>query len=120
MNGHYRFYSYTDARIAKEPAKVGPLGTWAAGTRPMVCSSFVWVAIQLANALQPQIEVEGRATEQAQELLASPTVDGLYRYLITEREKAGKALHNFLSKKVRKEVYLGLTAGRARPSPNEI
>jgi hypothetical protein len=108
INGHYRFYSYTDARISLDPGMLGPAGTWAEGTRAMVCSSYVWTAIQLANAQLPHIEVEGRITEHAEELLASPTVDGLYRYLTDEREAAAKSLHALVSEKVRKEVYLGL------------
>ena len=108
LHGHYRFYSYTDARISLDPGKLGPAGTWAAGTRPLVCSSFVWTAIQLANTRLPFIEVEGRVTEHAEELLASPAVDGLYRYLTNERAAAANALHALVSEKVRKEVYLGL------------
>jgi hypothetical protein len=108
VNGHYRFYSYTDARISLDRDRFGPAGTWAAGTRPMVCSSFVWTSIQLVNTQASQIEVEGQVIEHAEELLASPTVDGLYRYLTNEREGAAKALHALVSEKVRKEVYLAL------------
>lgn len=118
IDGHYRFFSYTDAGIALDPAMFGPPSgdalwagrppgaAWAAGTRPVVCSSFVWAAIQLANAAHPQrIEVEGTATEDPEELLATPTIDGLYRYLPNERASAGKALHDLLVETVRKEVY---------------
>ena len=120
IQGHYRFYAYTDARIALDPAKFGPPAgdplwagkpagaAWCAGTRPMVCSSFVWTAIQLANAHSPRIEVEGAATESPDELLATPTVDGLYRYLADERGAAGQGLHNLVSEKVSKDVYLAL------------
>ena len=74
IDGHYRFYSYTNGRIAFDPALFGPpMGdslwagkppgaAWSAGTRPVVCSSFVWAAVQLANAEFPTIVVEGELT----------------------------------------------------------
>lgn len=122
IDGHYRFYGYTDAAIAVDPASFGPAATdprwagkppgaaWAAGTRPVVCSSFVWTAIQLANAAMPgkRIEVEGATTEDPKELMAQPPVDGLYRYLVDERVEAGKALHDMLAERVRKDVYLAV------------
>lgn len=108
LNGHYRFYAYTDARVALDPARFGPVGSWSAQTRPMVCSSFIWSAVQMANAIQPRLEVEGAVTEGPDELLAAPAVDGLYRYLAEEREAAGRALHRLVSDKVRKDVYLAL------------
>ena len=77
----------------------------ATPTRPVVCSSFIWAAVQLANAEFPPIVVEGELTEDPQQVLASPTVDGLYRYLVDERVKAGEALHNLLVDKVQSEVY---------------
>jgi hypothetical protein len=119
IDGHYRFYAYTSSGIALDSKLFGPAATdpiwegrppgaaWAAGTRPVVCSSFVWAAIQLANAAAPgqRIELEGSVTEDPEELLASPSVDGLYRYLSDEREQAGQALHELLVERVRKEVY---------------
>jgi hypothetical protein len=119
--GHYRFFAYSDARIALDPARFGPPGddplwagkppgaAWAAGTRPVVCSSFLWAAVQLANSRHPQrIELEGTTTEDPEELLTDPPVDGLYRYLPDERANAGKALHDLLVETVRKEVYAGV------------
>ena len=108
LRGHYRFYAYSDARIAFDEDKLGAEGTWAEGTRPVVCSSFLWAAVQLVSASGQQLEVEGRSTESPEELLATPTVDGLYRYLTSEREKAGNALHELVSDRVRREVYLAL------------
>jgi hypothetical protein len=120
LNGHYRFYAYTDARIALDPAMFGPPvgdpiwqgkpagAAWSAGTRPLVCSSFIWTAIQLANTNNPPIEIEGPATESPDELLASPTVDGLYRYMTDEREAAGRALHKLVAENVENDVYLAL------------
>lgn len=120
IDGHYRFFSYSDARIAFDPVKFGPPAgnalyagkppgaSWCAATRPLVCSSFVWAAIQFANATNPRIEVEGRATESPEELLSSPPVDGLYRYEEQERVEAGTALHRLLAEQVRGEAYEGL------------
>jgi hypothetical protein len=120
IDGHYRFYCYTDARIAFDPAKLGPPAgdaiwagkppgaAWSAGTRPVVCSSFLWAAVQAANATNPRIEVEGRLTESPRELLSSPPVDGLYRYTEQERVNAGDALHTLLADDVRAQAYKGL------------
>ena len=106
LHGHYRFYAYTDARIALDEGFHGPEGTWCAGTAPVVCSSFLWAAIQRLNARGPQhVEVEGRVTEHPGELLPDPYVDGLYRYLSGEREKAGRALHALVAEMVSAEVY---------------
>nr|BFE61327.1 hypothetical protein GCM10020063_058530 [Dactylosporangium thailandense] len=77
-NGHYRFYGYTDASIALNPAKSGPgltvafqdpqTGTWlnqnfnavadpcrpnrqpADASVPLVCSSFPWYAVSLVSS----------------------------------------------------------------------
>jgi hypothetical protein len=108
LRGHYRFYAYSDARIAFDPDKLGTAGTWAEGTRPVVCSSFVWAAVQVVSAAGQRLEVEGQLTESPEELLVTPTVDGLYRYLTAEREKAGTALHELVTERVRREVYLAL------------
>ena len=117
IDGHYRFYAYTRAAISLDPAKAGPPAgdplwqgkppgaSWCAGTRPVVCSSFVWTAIQLAGAAYPRIELEGEVTEGPEELPAVPPVDGLYRYTVGERAAAGKALHDKLADTVRQEVY---------------
>lgn len=120
LHGHYRFYCYTDAQIAFDPAKEGPPAdapiwygkppgaAWSAGTKPVVCSSFVWAAVQMANAELPRIEVEGTVTESPDELLTSPPVDGLYRYLADERKAAGQALHTLVAQKVEQDVYQAL------------
>jgi hypothetical protein len=77
INGHYRFYAYTDAGIALDPAKAGPAmsvrrqisGTWweqnseavdpgdpcnanrhpPRSSIPVVCSTLPWAAIQQVN-----------------------------------------------------------------------
>ncbi len=73
ISAHYRFFSYTNAGIATDPAFNAPsLGSWgpnagadwAADTKAAVCSSFIWAAVQDANQLlpgsgKPQVELEG-------------------------------------------------------------
>lgn len=120
IHGHYRFFSYSKAAIALDPTMFGPLSgdpfwtdhnpgaAWCAGTAPVVCSSFVWMAIQLANAAFPLLEVEGTATEDPEERLPSPPMDGLYRYLTDERRNAATALHDLLEENVRKQAYQAL------------
>jgi len=77
INGHYRFYAYTDATVALDPGSAGPPlsvrrmegGAWVeqnnelvdpsdpcnpartpvTSTRPVVCSTLPWTAVQLVN-----------------------------------------------------------------------
>jgi hypothetical protein len=53
INGHYRFFAYTDGSIVQDPTKVAPspLRSWAAGkdTVPTTCSAFIWEAMKRAN-----------------------------------------------------------------------
>jgi hypothetical protein len=113
---HYRFFSYSDAKIAINPAFDAPptgawgsnLGAdWAANTKGAVCSSFVWAAVQAANPLllaagKPRIELEGEG-EPADKRPPADS-DGLYRYTIEERGNAAKALFAFTHDRVAGEV----------------
>lgn len=116
LHSHYRFYSYSQAGIALDPAHQAPAvgdpywigkpagADWSAGTPPTVCSSFVWAAVQHANAVAPRLLLEGDVTESPDELLGDPPVDGLYRYTAQERRAAADALATLLSSGVRDEV----------------
>jgi hypothetical protein len=116
IKGHYRFFAYSQAGIARDPNQYAPPSgdpywagkpagaDWSAGTPPTVCSSFLWAAVQLANADDPQLILEGSMTESADELLGNPPVDGLYRYTAQERHNAAQALTTLLASGVRAEV----------------
>lgn len=116
LHSHYRFYAYSQAGIAQDsdylaPGKADPYwdnkpsgADWSAGTPPTVCSSFLWAAVQRANAVYPRLILEGDQTESPDELLAHPSVDGLYVYTAEERQAAAAALTTLLSDGVRTEV----------------
>ena len=124
IDGHYRFFSYSKARIAlpgpgslRAPAatdaKWGNLPTgarWAAGSEAVVCSSFVWAAVRKASQTPPRLELEGTTTESPSELLGTPPEDGLYRYKEDERRDAANALYEYLSHESRKQVRQNLMA----------
>ena len=94
---HYRFFCYTDPTIglsSTAPAEA----KWAAGTKPTVCSSLIWMAIKdagltMEGALEPA-DLDGGAQ------IAVNTPDGLYVYDADERLAAGEVLfnrlHNFI------------------------
>jgi hypothetical protein len=93
---HYRFYAYSNSSIAYSPAFDAPADAgWAAGTRPTVCSQFVWYSLKLAH-----IQLEGSALEETDVALGaqldSSTNDGLYLYTKEEREAAAYWLHGQL------------------------
>jgi hypothetical protein len=116
ISAHYRFFSYSDARIALNPAfDAPPPGAWgpnagvdwAASTKAAVCSSIVWAAVQAANPLllaagKPRIELEGEGEPEDERPAADP--DGLYRYTPGERVAAAKALFSFTHDRVAGEV----------------
>lgn len=147
VRGHYRLYAYTRADIGLDPAFDGPpsLETTVRDpsctgsvssipverTRALVCSTFPWAVIQIANDLaratpgEPHIIVDGRprnphlATDVAQQCLDqasrtrqptidrmdSQTPDGLYYYSEAERQKAAQWLHDeYMFAKVRGEI----------------
>lgn len=80
IDGHYRFFAYTNGGIANNTAYNAPIESdlswlvppglgpgepnptaWAAGTRPTVCSTFIWAAakdaeFQVEGVLEPEPE----------------------------------------------------------------
>lgn len=147
MDSHYRFFSYTQGYIGAYPDWYGPTTVvpvpdpaaafpgspdpffptdpnappatrTAPFTHATVCSSFVWTAVQLANAsnLGPKIILD--AATVGSRPVPTPgcdtdgvvpdwyggnrnTVqDGLYRYTNAERQLAAQALYDKLKDKV--------------------
>lgn len=145
LHGHYRLYAYTRADIGLDEAFFGPArherqqtdpNTDCTGSRkpaipivqtaPMVCSTFVWLAVKHANLKAgltglPQIILDGRnhlSTHQIscpdygkEHMLRRPgaidgqTLDGLCFYEASERLTAGKWLHDeYMVPAIQKEV----------------
>src|SRR5204863_913757 len=88
---HYRWYCYSDPKIGLN-APEGPDAGWAEGTRPSVCSSYVWMhakargtALETHQALVQPTDLEQKDVDAAVRPL---TPDGLYFYTAAERRKA--------------------------------
>jgi hypothetical protein len=96
---HYRWYCYTDPRIGQGPVE-GPAAGWAAGTRPSVCSSYIWMMAKGRGAtLETNQAFVFPADLEAPDLAAGAAVrpqtnDGLYKYSAQERLNAGNWLYN--------------------------
>ncbi|MEQ1512188.1 MAG: hypothetical protein ABL934_05850 [Lysobacteraceae bacterium] len=117
IDGHYRFYAYTDSAIAFDPAYQAPLraGWWASETLPTMCSNFIWLAAKSTPGFD--IHLEGpepivRASDLERDDVATPqgalapraevdakTRDGLYFYTADERATAGNALYRMYYEK---------------------
>jgi len=113
IDGHYRFFAYTNGGIANNTAYNAPIESdlswlvppglgpgepnptaWAAGTRPTVCSTFIWAAakdaeFQVEGVLEPEPEDHGAVVD-------ATTVDGLYFYSEEERRRAAIWMRNHL------------------------
>lgn len=96
---HYRWYCYTDPTIGLG-APEGPEAGWAAGTRPSVCSSYIWLHAKARNghletsqALVTPTDLE--PSDIAQGAVVRPTTpDGLYTYSAEERSAAAHWLYD--------------------------
>jgi hypothetical protein len=152
LRGHYRFFGYTHAAAGLDQWKVGPPMLEAdkpdpassctgvkplvpvrdGDTVPMVCSSFVWLAVQIVNDRAattnppyPRIILDGRPKLQHYtaegeygrrmcvsffprkptiDKINSQTLDGLYFYDKAERQQAAQWLYDYEVKKVRDEL----------------
>ncbi len=149
IRGHYRLFAYSNAAIATDPAYAGPAAYEALArdpgcsgavaptvpvtqTQPVVCSSLIWSAVQLANERGaaanpplPRIVVDGRPQRQPRadanieicdtqafyrrspdiDRIDAQTLDGLYFYGSAERERAGRWLHDdYMIPKIRREL----------------
>lgn len=97
---HYRFFCYTDPTIGLDDSH-GPSSGWAAGTRPSVCSSYIWMhardILQLegANELIVPADLEQKDID-AGASVNPETIDGLYRYTASERLTAGEWLYEHI------------------------
>lgn len=98
---HYSFFGYTDPTIGLN-APEGPDAGWAHGTRPSVCSSFIWLKAEArkAHLETDQATVTPTDLEQSnidQGAVVRPTtLDGLYTYPAEERAAAADWLFNYV------------------------
>jgi hypothetical protein len=100
---HYRWYCYTDPTIGLG-APAGVDAGWAVGTRPSVCSSYIWMHakarathLETSQALVTPTDLEPTDIAKDREAAVRPTTpDGLYTYSKTERLAAARWLHNDL------------------------
>lgn len=97
INGHYRFFAYTEGGISEDHNFDAPVDSgWANGTVATVCTTFIWSALRSVgiNLEGPQLEIEDVKNGADVDLA---TLDGLYLYTETERKVAGEWLFNHVS-----------------------
>jgi hypothetical protein len=97
---HYRFFCYTDPTIGLDDNH-GPESGWAVGTRPSVCSSFIWMKARDLVSLEGPNELLTPSDLEAGDVTAGAsvnpeTIDGLYRYTASERLAAGEWLYEHI------------------------
>lgn len=106
IDGHYRFYAYTDANAFFDDSRQAPdrgSSWWASNTRPTVCSSLVWaaaerledpeIALESTEEFTPDHDLEPDDVADGAEV-DFQTRDGLYYYTETERYVAAQWLHD--------------------------
>lgn len=98
---HYRWYCYTDPTIGLRPPE-GPEAGWAEGTRPSVCSAYVWmhakaknVHLETSQALVTPTDLE-QSDIDGGAVVRPTTPDGLYNYSKEERTVAANWLYNMI------------------------
>lgn len=113
ISSHYRLYAYTDATIFSDTAKASS-PKWYDGTRPSVCSSFIWGAIQETEDA-PNVEAspgDSLSTEDLEQgepddIATKGTEDGLYHYTEAERKSAANWLYSYIKNKVKSQQPVG-------------
>lgn len=96
IQGHYRFFAYTDAdlvgRLHGPGSRAGSEAPWAQADAPdgTVCSQLIWSAAQAAGA-----QVEDSVVEDGDKPhVPNPAKNGIYIYSSDERLAAGEWLYN--------------------------
>lgn len=98
INGHYRFFAYSDASVATNSAFNAPSSMLWFGRNPTlatVCSSFIWAALKSVGVTLEGARLEDADVAQGAERDAS-TADGLYLYREAERMAAGAWLYQYV------------------------
>jgi len=102
LEGHYRFYAYTEGNVGFHDGFNSPLD----GKPATVSSQFIWWALRTAG-----LTLEGPSLEQKDAnglaglhfggaMVDGNTDDGLYLYTKDEREAAGEWMYDFIHGKV--------------------
>jgi hypothetical protein len=131
INGHYRFYAFSDGTIGLNPDYEGPSrrhpvqGVTDAAqlpsgpTLPLTCSSFIWTAVRLTDSASLYDIVLDTAIEDNQDRACLPllralegeigsrdaaTKDGLYLYDTTNRLLAARTLFDHVRSDVHKAI----------------
>ncbi|SMC20168.1 hypothetical protein SAMN02745857_00844 [Andreprevotia lacus DSM 23236] len=96
---HYRWFCYTDPTLGQGAAE-GPAAGWAAGTRPSVCSSYIWLHakgrsahLETSQALVTPTDLEPADVSSGADVQPT-TKDGLYLYTAQERSDAAQWLYD--------------------------
>jgi len=86
---HYRFFAFTRGDLPFTPGSEG--GDWATGTRPGVCSSFVWDEFSSAHVAPTAREAD------AYRMGAIPASQrGLFAYTEELREAGARSLYSYI------------------------
>jgi hypothetical protein len=99
VNGHYRFFSYSDASAVNNPS---PPAWVSAKPTQTVCSGMIWRAAQLAG-----LTVDADKTNNNNEVVVPTTLDGLFFYRQDERRDAANYLYKTLYNQVDQAVGQG-------------
>jgi hypothetical protein len=135
-SGHYRFYVFTDANIIDDPSWYPSPSESPWGTRPGVCSAFVWDVLRQAGAtLEGSEAVCGSNPEACLEPIdlarradVDPSsvdhpgqyVDGLYFYSEEERLKAGRTINDHIYNKVLDSGFILFTIWEANELADQV
>ena len=95
LNGHYRFFSYTNGATAEDPNFNGPAKTgWAKDTLATVCTTFIWTALRSVgiNLEGPVLEIDDFKAGAERD---TSTPDGLYFYTEPERKAGAEWLWDY-------------------------
>jgi hypothetical protein len=106
INGHYRFFCYTNSAIVFDDKYAAPerVNWWGSGTVPTMCSNFIWAAVQRLERHKVQLEGPERITRHTDlepadtappvgAAVDDRTRDGLYFYDEYERRTAAAELY---------------------------
>ena len=100
VNGHYRFFSYSNASAVDNPSPP----SWVSGNPTQtVCSSFLWRAAQVAGLT---LDAD-KTNNNNNEVVVPTTPDGLFFYREDERRDAANYLYKTLYNQVDQAVGLG-------------
>jgi hypothetical protein len=103
VQGHYRFFGYSDATVTNNPSPPNWVQT---KSTPTVCSLFLWKAAKSIN-----LTLDADKTNNVPGIEVGPnTPDGLYRYREDERRAAADFLYKTVYDEVDQKIVDGADA----------